>query len=68
MPARRTERHSYNQITARRRHFVHGCLSASANCSRSHQKLAVGEAVSFPYKTVSNLATVAVAVWDEVSA
>ena len=44
--------------------FAHGCLSASANFSTPHQKPAVGEAVSFPYKTVSKLTTVSAAVWD----
>ena len=67
MPARRQ---SVIATTRSRpgRDFVHGCLLASANCFTSHQKPAVGEAVSFPYKTVSKLTTVSAAVWDEASA
>jgi hypothetical protein len=59
-----TERPSYNQMTARDVIL----FMAVYRRARSHQKLAVGEAVSFPYKTVSNLATAAAAERDEASA
>ena len=71
MPARRQNVIATSQIMAwawRGKAFVHGCLSASANCSTPRQKLSVGEAVSFPYKIVPNPTMAAVAESHEALA